>query len=470
MTDLLLKLYHRSPYSLRVLAASLRGYYLRRWRYGPETERLVAEALEREAWSPEKWQAWQEERLAWVLHRAATRVPYYREQWAQRRRQGDDRPWEYLENWPLLEKESIRGNALGFVADDCEVRRMFPEHTSGSSGKPLDLFWSPATVRAWYALFEARWRRWYGVSRFDRWGILGGQLIAPVDQRQPPFWVWNAGLNQLYLSSYHLAPELIPHYLEALKRYRVTYLYGYSSSLYALGQGILNQKRRDLQMAVAITNAEPLYDYQRQVIAEAFQCPVRETYGMSEVVAAAGECEAGQLHQWPEVGFIEVFPGEGSGSNGISGELVCTSLLNGDMPFIRYRVGDRASLSKTGDLCPCRRNLPLLASIDGRVDDVLFTADGRRIGRLDPVFKTKLPILEAQIIQETLNLVKVRYVPAKDYSAAAGLSVVERLQARMGPIEVILEPVAEIPRGANGKFRGVVCNLTAEDLARITLP
>ena len=468
MMEMLLQLYHRSPYFLRVLAASLRGYYLSWWRYGPETERLVAEALERETWSPEKWQTWQEERLARVLHRAATRVPFYREQWTQRRRQGDTRSWEYVENWPLLEKESIRVNASGFVADDCEVRHMFAEHTSGSSGKPLDLFWSPATVRAWYALFEARWRRWYGVSRFDRWGILGGQLVTPVDQRRPPFWVWNAGLHQLYLSSYHLSPEFIPYYLEALQRYRVTYLYGYSSSLHVLAQEILNQKRQDLKMTVAISNAEPLYDYQRQVIAEAFQCPVRETYGMSEVVAAAGECEAGRLHQWPEVGFMEVLPEEGAETNGRSGELVCTGLLNADMPFIRYRLGDRASLEKTDELCSCGRHLPLLASIDGRVDDVLFTTDGRRIGRLDPVFKTKLPIREAQIIQETLNLVKVRYVPAQDYTSAAGLSVVERLQARMGPVEVILEPVAEIPRGANGKFKGVVCNLTSKDLAQIT--
>ena len=36
-------------------------------------------------------------------------------------------------------------------------------------------------------------------------GVLGGQLVAPVTQTKPPFWVWNAGLNQLYLSSYHLS-------------------------------------------------------------------------------------------------------------------------------------------------------------------------------------------------------------------------------------------------------------------------
>jgi len=36
-----------------------------------------------------------------------------------------------------------------------------------------------------------------------------------------PFWVWNAALNQLYMSSYYLAPDLIPYYFDALKRYRI---------------------------------------------------------------------------------------------------------------------------------------------------------------------------------------------------------------------------------------------------------
>src|SRR5262249_43089394 len=145
------------------------------------------------------------------------------------------------------------------------------------------------TVRAWYALMEARWRRWYGVSRHDRWAILGGQLVTPVAQRRPPFWVWNAALRQLYMSSYHLAPHLIPYYLDALRRHRIQYLWGYPSALHALAQEAVRRQRRDLKMTVAIANAEPLFDYQRQTIAEAFQCPVRETYGLAEIVAAASE-------------------------------------------------------------------------------------------------------------------------------------------------------------------------------------
>ncbi len=462
LDDNLLRIYHKLPGPARSVAASLRGYGLKRWRYGRETDRLVEAAHARESWTEEQWRTWREERLAFVLHRAATRVPYYTQQWAQRRRRGDNASWERLENWPILEKESVRKNTKAFVAEDCAFRKMFRDHTSGTTGKPLDLWQSKDTVRSWYALFEARVRRWYGVSKRDRWAILGGQMVTPVSQRRPPFWVWNAGLNQLYMSSYHLAPDLIPHYLEAIQRYRVTYLIGYTSSLYALAHEALRLKLKDLQLAVVITNAEPVLDYQRDAITEAFQCPVRETYGMAEIVFAASECTAGRMHTWPEAGVGEVEPDHQGVPDGKSGDLICTSLLNTDMPLIRYRIGDCATLPLVQTPCRCGRALPQMASIEGRSDDVLYTADGRHVGRLDSVFKGNLAIREAQIIQDALDGVRLRFVPAPEYTPEDGRAMVARIQERMGNIDVILEAVNEIPRTSNGKFRAVICNLPPE--------
>lgn len=463
MKEYLLRLFYYLPVPARSIAASLHGYYLRSWRYGPETDRLVSEALEREEWGIEKWRLWQEEKLAYVLQRAATKVPYYRELWITRRREGDQSSWLHLDNWPILEKDAIRENPSSFVADDCKIQDMYFEHTSGTSGSSLSLWWSLKTVRAWFALFEARWRHWYGLSRHDRWAIIGGQLVSPADQTSPPFWVWNKGLNQLYMSSYHLAPHLIPAYLDALVRYRCKYLLGYPSSLYALAREIQRGGRSDLSMHVVIANAEPLLDFQREAISKAFQCPVRETYGMAEIVAAASECNNGRLHLWPEVGFVEVFENNAPMAPGVPGDLVCTGLLNDDMPLIRYRIGDRGILQSQSEPCSCGRGLPILTSVEGRIDDVLYTIDGKQIGRLDPVFKDDLPVCEAQIIQETLDRVRIRYVPTSDFTPENRQSLIDRLWARMGKVEVILEKVDKIPREANGKFRAVVCDLSQKE-------
>src|SRR5262249_52071194 len=141
--------------------------------------------------------------------------------------------------------------------------------------------------------------------------------------------------------------------------------------------------------------------------------------------------------------------------------------LNADMPLIRYRTGDRVALQIPGGGCACGRTLPTLSAVEGRADDVLYTADGRHIGRLDPVFKGQLPMREAQIVQEALDRIRVRYLAAPGFTAEAGHSIVERVQARMGKVEVILERVEKLPRGANGKFRAVICDLSSEDRQRI---
>jgi len=287
----MLRLYHRLPPPLQGVVASARGYRLLSWRYDRRTDALVQEALDREGWSADRWKSYRQELLARVLHRAATLVPFYRAHWAQRRRRGDQRSSEILDNWPILDKETLRSRPLEFVADDCDVRRMFKDHTSGTTGKSLDLWFSRDTVLAWYALFEARARRWYGVSRHDRWAIIGGQLVAPVGRTSPPFWVWNAGLKQLYMSAWHLSPRFLPAYFEALEKYEIRYVLGYSSAINTLGLAA-----RDIswpnkgQLRVAITNAEPLPRDQREPIESGLGCPVRETYGMAELVAVASEC------------------------------------------------------------------------------------------------------------------------------------------------------------------------------------
>ena len=460
MADVL-KIYHKLPYPVKVLVASARGRYLNRWRYSDETEPMAAEFMSHEQWSAEQWRAWREERLAMILHRAVTDVPYYREQWARRRAAGDKASPELLANWPILTKEELRKTPRAFLADDCNPEVMYYEHTSGTSGKPLHIWLSRETLREWFALFEARSRRWYGVNRKDRWAILGGQLVAPVERERPPFWVWNLGQNQLYLSAYHLAPENIAAYLEAIKKYEIRYLLGYPSGLYRLAQQVIENGLTAPHLEVVIGNAEPLLAHQRPVIAAAFGCPVRETYGMAEIAAAASECEMGRLHIWPETGHIEIVSDTADEpvAVGQAGRLIATGLINRDMPLVRYETGDRAGMG-AGD-CACGRTLPTLTAIEGRVDDVVITRDGRHIGRLDPVFKADIPIREAQIIQEDWDVIRVLYVPTDAYTDQDGEMLAQRIRDRTGDeMRVYLEAVPEVPRTANGKFRAVVSRVS----------
>ena len=457
----LLQIYHRLPPPARSAVASLRGYYLNYSRYGVETETKVAQALEREFWSRVKLEEWRNNRLAHILERAATKIPYYRQQWETAGNSNSD-AWQTLVNWPVLRKNALRGNKAAFLADDVNPKRLFLEHTSGTTGTPVE-FWSDrATQQSWYALAEARWRHWYGVSRRDRWAIIGGQQVVPFKQEKPPFWVWNAGLNQLYLSALHIKPDFLSHYLDAIRRYKIVYLYGYSSSLYWLALAAL-EKKVTLDLKVVLTNAEPLYDFQREAMRKAFNCPVRETYGLCEMVCAMSECEFERMHLWTEAGVAELLddndepvkPGE-------AGKLVCTGLLNEAMPLVRYEVMDEARFAPADYQCPCGRGLPVVDKILGRLDDTITTKDGRRLALLDIVFGSHLHIKEAQIVQETLDLIRVRVVPANGWSEVDSREIKAAMLERMGETEIRVEVVDEIERTFAGKLRVMVSKINSQ--------
>lgn len=459
----LVKVYHRLPYPLRVLAASCRGYYLRWLRYGPETKKLMEEALGRETWNAGDWKTWQEKRLTYILHRAATKVPYYRKYWLERRRRGDHASWALLENWPVLKKETVRANPEAFVADDCDIRYLYCNHTSGTTGTPVNIYFSRSTSRGWYALFEARFRQWHDVSIRQRWGMLGVQLVVPQGQTRPPFWVRNWGLNQVYFSTNHIAPWSAEAYLRAIQEYGLTHLITYTSSLCSLASELIEQGMEfpvKSSLKIIFTNAEPLFSFQREMIERVFGCSVCETYGQGEMVLTAGECKKGSLHLWPESGIVEVFADQNDVSlpTGQTGRFICTGLHNAEMLFIRYEVGDRGSLAPPETVCSCGRSLPILQNVEGRMDDVILTGDGRRVWTSLNSIMSDLCIRKAQVIQESRERLRVLFVPAPGYVAADTARIIAgRLKEIVGKdMEIVLEKVENIPRNLNGKFRAQI--------------
>jgi len=461
-----MSLYHSLPSHLRIIAVTLRGCYLRLSRYGGDTEDLVNEALQRDAWTQAQWRSWHEERLAYILHRAATQVPYYRSQWERRRRAGDRASWEILENWPLLSKEMVRAHGRAFIASDCSPRRMIRDVTSGTTGTPITVYAKPRTVRRWYALYEARVRRWHGVSIHERWAIFGGQLIVPFHQTRPPFWVRNVALNQMYFSTHHLSTATAPYYWDALKRYRPTHIVGYPSALHVLAATTGNSPATYPELRAIFSNAELLTDEHRRIISRAFGVPVRNTYGMAETCVAASECAEDSMHLWPEVGMLEAIPnGSSDDTASTTASLVAvTGLLNEDMPLIRYVVGDRAVLDNSGMGCRCGRELPLLGSVEGRSNDVILRADGRRIFWLNPVFY-QLPLVEAQIIQESLDELRVVIVPAEGFAKTDEATIVARLQSRVGDMKIHVERIDRIQRTPGGKLQTIVSRPAIRDFA-----
>lgn len=453
-------LYWRAPYFLKCWLASANARRLDRWRYGPAYAQILEEITSRETWTAAHFTAYQHECMRELLQLAAEHVPHYRAAFAA---SGVDlgriRTPADLSRLPILEKPAVRAAPESFLDERLKRGNLLAMHTSGTTGTPLTLYRDPWLSAAAFAYLDARWHRAAGVRRRqDRSVSIGGHLVVSPQRTRPPFWVFNRRWNQLYLSSYHLAPRFLGAYVQALRAFKAEYIEGYPSSVYAIARYILDHHLEPLTFRACFTTAECLFDHQRDAIRAAFGCPTYTQYGCGEMVVFAAQCPAGSMHLSPEFGWVEVLDEHDRPVEpGVTGQFVCTSLINRVQPFIRYRLGDRGSL-RAGS-CSCGSALPLLGHVEGRNDAVLVTRDGRRIGRLDPIFKDARGITEAQIVQDDLDHFRIRIVPADDYSDADGRRVAECLSQRLGGGEIRIELVTTIERTGAGKFRAIVNQL-----------
>ena len=138
---------------------------------------------------------------------------------------------------------------------------------------------------------------------------------------------------------------------------------------------------------------------------------------------------------------------------------MCTGFSNDAFPLIRYDVGDVVTISPN-QVSKCGRGGLLIQDLLGRVEDYVFTPDGRFVGRLDHLFKDCVNVVEAQLYQENMDELVCRIVKTEDYTIADELSILDQARLRLGSaIDIKFEYLDQIPRMRNEKFRFVVSTI-----------
>lgn len=438
------RLYSALPIPLQHACATAQGAQYMHWRYGGEFQRFL-ENLKRTEYLPaDELHAMQQAKLNRLHQFAVKHVPHYRRHGVA----------------GLTTKDQVRERAEDFLADTDPARSPIPWHTSGTTGKPLTIFYSRQAMQKMWAFVEL-YRNAAGVCRHDRRGQFTGKMIVPPEQpaSTPVFWRHDLANRALLLSTVHMSPGNLPHYAAALDRFRPVYLCGYPSSIYILADYYRQSGETAPKLRAVLTSAETLLDHQRQAIEEIFATRVFDQYGQAEMQSFWYECETGRMHAHPLAGVTEILRADGTpAAPGEMGEVVLTGLVNDAMPLIRYRVGDTARFATAK--CDCGRGMPVIEEIGGRLDDIVYTRERGALGRLDPVLKGIRNIVESQIEQESLDLLRVRFVPTPRFGSEDLAMLESNLRARVGPrIHLEFECTQHIPRSSAGKFRFVVSRL-----------
>ncbi len=450
-------LYDRLPLPAQEWFVILAGWRSYRQRFGAPFRRILAELRESDFRDAEAVRADQSRRLRETVSWAARTVPYYRELF---RREGIDpasiREPEDLRRIPMLDKVDVRRAGRTLRSEGVREREVIPGHTSGTTGTALALYYTREALGWEYGVI-ARQRGWHGIRLGDRFACFAGQMVVPFDTTRPPFWRYDRVRSRMLFSLYHMKPELLGHFAQELRRPGYRFWQGYPSSIVLVCQYLLDRGigLGEAAPQAVFTSSETLLDFHRERIVRATGAPVADRYGNSEFSVSAVQCPEGAYHIDTEFGVVEIDPHHET-DDWVRGEVVTTNFGNRAMPFIRYRTGDVATLRKKA-ACPCGRSRPVLEQIDGRIEDYVVTPDGRRIGRMDHLFKDALRVREAQILQPSPERIVVRFVPEPDFSDEDRRRLDLEFRKRLGQeIEIAYEVTDAIAREASGKFRAVI--------------
>jgi phenylacetate-CoA ligase len=450
------------PPLARNLTASAYAAWSRRIKYGPGFEKWRNFLAESQWWTPEQVREYQSQQLRELLQLAFERCPFY--QRAIQRHGvncGGVDPMLELRKLPVISRADVKAH-FDEIATGLATDPKLTLSTSGTSGASLHVPMVPETFWREYAF---RWQFYSGAGakRGDRFAFFQGHMVVPVQQRKPPFHIRNYAENTLMFSLYHMNDAALPRYISAYNAFAPKFIYGYPSGMFVLA-AFAQKHRIPLHSPAAVFCAsEMLHGFQKDAIEQAFGARTFQWYGQVETTANIHECDQHRLHVKEEYGLLELLNDEGEPAKpGEIATAVATGWGNRAFPLLRYNTGDRMVLSHESR-CPCGRAGRIIDHIAGRDDDFLITPDGRYVGRLDFVFKAVDTVRESQIVQEDLHTIVIRIAPLPGFTNADEQTVMAKLRERIGGgMNIRVEIVDSIPRGASGKFRYVISKVKPE--------
>ena len=450
------RIYYASPVWVQNLAFTIKGWQLRRLRYGRSFRQHLARLLASEQWDAARIAAFKDEQVRCIVKHAYERSPLYRRLFDEHGiAPGAVKGTADLQRLPLLSKQQVR-EAQDQMVDPSWRGRVVTNLTSGTTGTPLRIRLTPEAAALQWAVWW-RHRARFGLKFGDRHLMFGARVPIPADQDRPPFWRHDRAINRVYLSTYHLTPRHLPAIADWLDTQQFAFYTGYPSAIALLAAYYEDAQRQPrFRPRVIVTGSDALLPAFEQQLLRVFGCPITETWGMTEFAGNMSKCEHGRFHEDFEIGHIETMPPEGSAAGAFG--LICTGWGNPLMPFIRYEVGDFARPAQGP--CPCGRQSASFLGVEGRAEDYIRTRDGRSAVGMNQVLEYAAGAREIQIYQPGLDQLIVRVVPGPKYGEHDEQALLRELRRRLGDgIAVRFERVGAISRTSAGKFRAVVSDV-----------
>ena len=397
----------------------------------------------------------QSRRLRELVLRCWQHVPFYRKIWAAAGVTPDDiKEAADIKKLPFVTKQDIVDNLaahppFGDFQGDFKSIRI--QASTGSTGMPKPVFHTKAD-------WDNIGRLW--VRRLKAQGVKEGD-IAQVAFAYTLFVVGftiTEGLTRvgaLVVPTGSGAVTSSERQLEVAKNWGTTVFCctgSYMIHLAEVAKQVGLDCRKDFSVRLSIHCAEPLTEAMRQEIQSSWLCKTYDNYGSVETGAPMYECQFQNGQHINEDAYIyevlnpetdqEIKPGE-------YGELVVTTLFKEAAPFIRYKIGDIASIIP-GD-CLCGRNFVRMSKIKGRIDEMMkvkgvsvYPTDFEAALKKFAVFGSEYLIVINQEKGRDLVELRVEYTGNSEAIDLHRQNLSRELRSKLG----LSCEVALLPRGA----------------------
>lgn len=427
-------------------------------REGITFKKMLKFLEESQHYSKQELKNYQDEHLNKIIKHCYENVPYYKEIFNMNKLMPSDiRTQKDLWKLPILTKNDIKQNFNKLKATNMPKWLLNEGHTSGTTGTPAHFYRDLNSINFENATVWRQWR-WAEIDIGDRIVVCRGNEIK-VSEKDHIFWQKNNIQKQLFLSSFYLSDENMKYYIEEFKRYNGKALQAYPSTAYVIAK-YLEKINDKIKLKAVFTSSEPIYDFQRKLIENRFECKIWDFYGLAERVVSASECKTHEgLHINEEYGITEILDEEENESK--EGFLVGSTLHNYAMPLIRYVTNDYTKISS--EECSCGIDHRIISPIETKKEDMVITKEGRYISPsiITHAFKPLTHVAKSQVIQHDFDDFEIKIVPEEGFNDNEINILMKGLKERFGQKSSIdINIVQDIPRTKNGKFRWVISKIS----------
>ncbi len=423
------------------------------------------EEYEKNQWlSEEELREIQWAKLQELLNYVYIHVPYYKRRFNEIGANPQDfKNLDDFSHFPFLTKRDIQENQKELISDQYINKKLIQNETSGSTGDPLIFYYNRESYERRIAV-KIRSESFIGLHPGVRSIMLWGHYISQgffKNLKKNLYW---KSQNIKYVSAYQLDEANLHRIIRIINWNKPEFIISYVTPIYLLSQLILDKKIPIHSPKGILASAEMLYPHQKSLIEEGFHTKVYNRYGCCEFMNIAAECtERSGMHINIDNLAVEFVDPEGDWSYGDIKEIIVTDLHNYAMPFIRYRLGDLCR--PLDQRCLCGRGLPVMDIVQGRVNDVIYTPDGRRVPDqiFLYIFAEVKGVRKYQVHQEVKEMLTIKLVTNDSYSPEIEKEILKMARNILGnEIKIIMEYCDDIPISPGGKFR-YTCSKVSEN-------